>query len=166
MIENLLLPSSTAGSVLRRGTITSVRPDSTFGVHIQIGKEVVLITAELVVAAADPVALSRGDEVVCWIDGEEQDRGLILGRIGSAVTVSPGTVDAPMSPASNTEPEHPDAPPVPESIVLEAKQSLTLRVGEGSITIREDGKILIKGKDLVSHAQRMNRIKGGAVSIN
>jgi len=41
-----------------------------------------------------------------------------------------------------------------------------LRVGDGSITIREDGKVLIKGKDLVSHAQRMNRIKGGAVSIN
>ena len=29
-----------------------------------------------------------------------------------------------------------------------------------------DGKILIKGKDLVSHAQRTNRIKGGSVAIN
>ena len=48
----------------------------------------------------------------------------------------------------------------------EAKHQLTLRVGEGTISIREDGKILIKGTDLVSHAQRMNRIKGGAVSIN
>ena len=40
------------------------------------------------------------------------------------------------------------------------------RVGDGSIEIRADGKILIKGTDLVSHAKRMNRIKGGAVSIN
>ena len=55
---------------------------------------------------------------------------------------------------------------MPETLFLEAKHSLTLRVGDGSITIREDGKILIKGKGLVSHAQRMNRIKGGAVSIN
>ncbi len=55
---------------------------------------------------------------------------------------------------------------VSDELVLEAKHSLTLRVGEGSITIREDGKILIKGKDLVSHAQRLNRIKGGAVQIN
>ena len=60
----------------------------------------------------------------------------------------------------------PEREPIPEVLVLEAKSSITLRVGEGSITIREDGKILIKGKDLVSHAQRMNRIKGGAVSIN
>jgi len=43
---------------------------------------------------------------------------------------------------------------------------MTLRVGNGSITIRGDGKILIKGSDLVSHAQRTNRIRGGAVSIN
>lgn len=55
---------------------------------------------------------------------------------------------------------------VPDQLLLEARHELTLRVGEGSITIREDGRILIKGKDLVSHAQRMNRIKGGAVSIN
>ena len=51
-------------------------------------------------------------------------------------------------------------------MVLEAKRRLTLKCGDGSITIREDGKILIKGKDLVSHATRMNRIKGGAVQIN
>jgi hypothetical protein len=55
---------------------------------------------------------------------------------------------------------------VPDDLVLEAKETVTLRCGDGSITIRADGKILIKGKDLVSHAQRANRIKGGSVSIN
>jgi len=54
----------------------------------------------------------------------------------------------------------------PDTLLLEAKESLTLRVGDGSITIRADGKILIKGKELVSHAEKMNRIKGGAVAIN
>ncbi|HKM56274.1 MAG TPA: hypothetical protein VJY33_22910, partial [Isosphaeraceae bacterium] len=58
----------------------------------------------------------------------------------------------------------PDEPP--DELIFEAKQSLTLKCGEGSITLRGDGKILIKGKDLVSRAQRMNRIKGGAVAIN
>lgn len=53
-----------------------------------------------------------------------------------------------------------------EHLVLEAAEGITLRAGEGSITIRKDGKILIKGSDLVSHAKRMNRVKGGAVSIN
>jgi len=35
-----------------------------------------------------------------------------------------------------------------------------------SITIREGGKILIRGNDLLSHAQCLNRIKGGGVQIN
>jgi hypothetical protein len=74
-------------------------------------------------------------------------RGVILGRIGSAAAIGP-TSD------------------LPDELTLEAKQSVTLRAGQGSITIREDGKILIKGKDLVSHATRMNRIRGGSVSIN
>ena len=53
-----------------------------------------------------------------------------------------------------------------KEVVIQARESLTLRVGDGSITIRADGKILIKGKDLVSHAQRANRIRGGSVAIN
>jgi hypothetical protein len=54
----------------------------------------------------------------------------------------------------------------PDHVVLQAKQSLTLRAGEASITMRDDGKILIKGHDVVSHAKRTNRIKGGSVAIN
>ena len=58
----------------------------------------------------------------------------------------------------------PAAPPA--ELVIEATSQLTLKCGDGSITLRGDGKVLIKGKDLVSHAQRMNRIKGGGVAIN
>lgn len=100
----------------------------------------------------DRLHLEPGDKVLVAGAGS-LPRGVILGRIGA-----PRAVDKLMAELPATEP--------PDELVLEAKQSLTLRVGEGSITIREDGKILIKGKDLVSHAQRLNRIKGGAVSIN
>jgi hypothetical protein len=84
-----------------------------------------------------------------WRSEQPHERGVVLGRIAGAQDVS--------GPAT----EH-----LPDELVLEANHALTLRVGEGSITIREDGKVLIKGKDLVSHAQRVNRIKGGSVSIN
>jgi len=90
------------------------------------------------------LALAPRDVVLCWQPDPDVPRGVILGRIGVA---------------------H-GAPEQPDELVLEAGRSLTLRVGDGSITIRADGKVLIKGKDLVSHAQRMNRIKGGAVAIN
>jgi hypothetical protein len=86
--------------------------------------------------------------VLVWLADDDDERGVIIGRIG---------------------PSHAPAPPpeeLPEELVIEAKNNLTFKCGEGSITLRSDGKVLIKGKDLVSRAQRMNRIKGGAVAIN
>jgi hypothetical protein len=105
----------------------------------------------------EPLHLVAGDEVLCMVPNAHDARGVVLGRIGSS--------RAEPQPASTSEAEAP-ASVNPEVLVLEATRELTLRVGDGSITIRADGKILIKGTDLVSHAKRMNRIKGGAVSIN
>lgn len=94
-----------------------------------------------------PLTLAEGDAVLVWAPSDEHGPGVIIGRVGP--------------------PRRPPAKPtLADELLIEAKQSLTLRVGDGSITLRADGKILISGRDLVSHAQRMNRIKGGAVSIN
>ena len=115
------------------------------------GRDAVIVTGdagdELVCEVLDtganpPLQLAARDTVLVWRADPQTPRGVILGRLG----------------LSHAEPA--------DEVVIEAGHSLTLRAGDGSITIREDGKILIKGKDLVSHAQRVNRIKGGAVSIN
>jgi hypothetical protein len=109
----------------------------------------------------EPPALARGDAVLVWHSGREMDRGVILGRIGQS---RPPAAAIPLDEdAAAAIPAGPDAP---DELVIEAKKTMTLRVGNGSITIRDDGKILIKGSDLISHAQRTNRIRGGAVSIN
>jgi hypothetical protein len=99
-----------------------------------------------------PVLLEPGDTVIILAPETEEGRGIIFGRIGPGQAAPSG-----LDPSAEEE---------LDELVIEAKKSLTLKCGEGSITIREDGKILIKGKDLVSHAQRMNRLKGGSVSIN
>jgi hypothetical protein len=111
------------------------------------------------VSAAAPAIPEVGDTVLVWIDPGAAHRGIILGRVveRAATPAEGATID---------RDDDTDAPPLPDTLVLEARRSLTLRVGDGSITIREDGKILIKGKDLVSHAHRVNRIKGGSVAIN
>jgi hypothetical protein len=51
-------------------------------------------------------------------------------------------------------------------VVLSAKTELVLRCGEGSITLSADGKVTIRGVDVVSSATRTQRIRGGAVRIN
>ena len=106
----------------------------------------------LTVAEGAELVLAPGDMVLYLDSRPAGSRGVILGRIG------PSHAPPVSAPEQDTG--------VADELVLEAKSSLTLRVGDGSITIRADGKILIKGKDLVSHAQRVNRIKGGSVSIN
>ncbi len=110
--------------------------------------------------SAQPVRLSVGDTVLVW---HGAGAPIVLGRIGPSYAPAP---DAPDAPAVSAVSDSPDLPDVPDELLLEARQSLTLRVGDGSITIRADGRILIKGRDLVSHAQRTNRIRGGSVAIN
>ena len=49
---------------------------------------------------------------------------------------------------------------------FEASEEIVLRCGKGSITLRKDGKIVIKGTHLLSRSAGVNRIKGGQVNIN
>lgn len=51
-------------------------------------------------------------------------------------------------------------------IVFTANTELVLRCGDGSITLGADGKVSIRGMDVVSSATRTQRIRGGAVRIN
>jgi len=88
--------------------------------------------------------LEPGASVLVFLPSGAEDRGVVIGRIGS----------------DRRQEE------TPEALILEATTSMVLRCGESSITLRNDGKVLVKGKDVVSHAARLNRIRGGAVSIN
>ena len=49
---------------------------------------------------------------------------------------------------------------------LEAEKEIVLRCGKSSITLRADGKIVIKGMEVVSRAKGANKVKGGTVRIN
>jgi hypothetical protein len=63
------------------------------------------------------------------------------------------------------------APPVEarldgKRVVLEGKEEVVLRCGEASITLRRDGKVMVRGVYIETQAKGVNRIKGGAVKIN
>jgi hypothetical protein len=132
---------------LRRGVVVEVTESGMVVVDFGPDGETTRLRCDLLASTdAAPPTLVPGDAALAWLPPNEVP--VVIGRIGPTRGFSPADDDP------------------PETLTLEAKQSLTLRVGDGSITIRADGKILIKGKDLVSHAQRTNRIKGGAVAIN
>jgi len=150
-LDTLLQEASEA--TIKRGTV--VRLEGT-EVTVTCGDEnpVELKCAVLRCGDGAPLRLASRDTVLVWQHPEKKDDAVILGRIGPSHTAKAEAAGQEVLES------------LPEQLVIEAKSSITLRVGSGSITIREDGKILIKGKDLVSHATRLNRIKGGAVQIN
>jgi hypothetical protein len=53
-----------------------------------------------------------------------------------------------------------------QRLVLTAEREIELRCGEASITLSRAGKVLIRGKYILSRSSGYNRIKGAAVDIN
>ena len=117
-------------------------------------------TGEPVVAVAT-VALREQDigrEVaLLFIDGDPR-QPVILGLIHVDAEPPPKASD----PGQGTIEIHRDD----DRLLLSAEQEIVLRCGESSITLTKAGKIIIRGKYLLSRAEGVNRIKGGAVQIN
>jgi hypothetical protein len=52
------------------------------------------------------------------------------------------------------------------TVLLDAREEILLRCGKSSILLRKDGKIIVKGTEIVSRASGTNKIRGAAVKIN
>jgi len=53
-----------------------------------------------------------------------------------------------------------------ERVIIEAQEELVLRCGKASLRLRRDGRVEVRGVDIVSRASRANWIKGGSVALN
>ena len=51
-------------------------------------------------------------------------------------------------------------------VTVEAADELVLRCGEASLTLRADGKVVVRGTHILSHSTGPHRLKGGSFSIN
>ena len=51
-------------------------------------------------------------------------------------------------------------------VVLDGEEEIVLRCGAASITLKVDGRIILKGVKITSRASEINKIKGAAVRIN
>ncbi|QRK04192.1 hypothetical protein JQX13_28415 [Archangium violaceum] len=53
-----------------------------------------------------------------------------------------------------------------QRVTIEGKEEVVIRCGAASITLRRNGKVVIKGTFVETSASGKNRIKGGSVEIN
>ena len=51
-------------------------------------------------------------------------------------------------------------------MVFDAKEEIVLRCGKSSIMLKKDGKVIVKGSQIVSRSSGTNKIKGASVRIN
>lgn len=54
----------------------------------------------------------------------------------------------------------------PAQARIEASESVSIKCGEASLDLRADGKVVIRGDDVLVRAKGTKRIRAGAVSIN
>jgi hypothetical protein len=52
------------------------------------------------------------------------------------------------------------------TMIFDAKEEIILRCGKSSVTLTKDGKIVIKGAEIVSRSSGTHKIKGASVRIN
>ncbi len=88
-----------------------------------------------------------GSEVALLFEDTSSLCPIVIGLIQPPVTDLTATVDD-------------------EVVVLQAKERIELCCGKAKIVLTKDGKILIKGKDVMSRSEGPNRLKGASIQIN
>lgn len=53
-----------------------------------------------------------------------------------------------------------------QRVTLSAQHEILLQCGKSSILLRRDGKVVIKGSNLISRSSGTNKIKGSSININ
>lgn len=53
-----------------------------------------------------------------------------------------------------------------KTTVISSEKEILIRCGEASIHLKKDGKIIIKGRDILSRARGNHDIKGGMINLN
>jgi len=140
-------------------------------------------------AKAPTVTLARlvgiGPQGEPWIDLPAHARTGAVARttiplgaslIGRDVLVSfvDGNPDAPVvtgvvrlpSDPPNASPVSANATVDGERVLLTGRREVVLRCGKASIALAADGRVVIKGANLLATSSGLHRIRGGAVQIN
>ncbi|MBC7994497.1 MAG: hypothetical protein H7Z15_14805 [Rhizobacter sp.] len=106
------------------------------------------------------VSASKGDDVAVVFEGGDRTRPIILGAVLARLATPPA---AATSAAAGPEQE---LVVNGKTLRLQAETELSLNCGNASILLRRDGKLIIKGTEVVSRASGTHKIRGGLVNIN
>lgn len=125
-----------------------------------VGRQVALLFA-----AGDqrqPVIMGFIHSPLDWVIGQTQDQAATV--LHTEVQLDSQTDIFP-SPAQFT-PVKRAADLDGKRLLFEAEDEVQIKCGEASINLYKDGRVVIRGRNLISRASVVNRILGGSVQVN
>ena len=112
--------------------------------------------------------LSEPLEVLLAFEQQQADKPIVTGVLSNAITnMDVHTIELQESmEAALADAEEKSAIVDGKKIALEAHEEIQLKCGKSSVTLKKNGRIIIKGTEVLSRASRTNKIRGGSVAIN
>lgn len=101
--------------------------------------------------------LPCGASVVLIFEAADPEKPIIVGMVRETRSIESEPVAAAAGEAVTV---------TMKRLVVEADHEIVFRCGAGSITLRVDGTIVLRGSRLLSRASETNRIRGATVKIN
>ena len=106
-----------------------------------------------------------GREVLLAFESERSDRPIVLGLLDTdepfPAAREPGSLAK-----ESVSPTRIEARVDGRLVVVEAQDEIVLKCGQASITLRRNGRVVVRGTYVETRARGVNRIRGGSVEIN
>jgi hypothetical protein len=113
---------------------------------------------------ARPLTHITGRSVLLVFENGDQQRPLIVGLVRETLPQVPA--QEPSSRQMHSGGEAEALTVNGRRLTFDAQEEIVFRCGQGSIIVRADGTIVIKGTRLLSRASEVNKIRGASVQIN
>jgi hypothetical protein len=156
-IRNAAQRGGPLGGQLVAGTLAAI--DSAGAVWILRSQISLSPVQASTIVDIDPADI--GAEVLLALPAEDGSRPIILGVVRDRCSREAPTAELGLD-RDRVDAYYLDR----QKIEIAAEREIVLRCGESSVTLRKDGKIIIKGVHVISRAKGANKIRGAAVTIN
>ena len=143
-------------------TIVSLTPDGTPEVRLVDGGPVVAARLAVPVTRQGiEAAIAHRRHAVVVFEAGDRSKPIIIGLI------APIENEAPVVESEKPEPPHIiEADVDGKRVRVTAQDEIVLQCGSASITLRRNGRVVVRGTYVETHSDGTNRIKGGQVQIN
>lgn len=110
-------------------------------------------------AILERAARERTEALLLFEDGDPA-RPLLVGLLRSAAPLVDALLAGPLPAAERV------ARIDGKRVAIEGKDEVVLQCGKASLTLRRDGRVVLRGVNVVTQADQVHKIRGGKVQVN